>query len=367
MMNRTTFPGTSNLECDDHVVPDGSKDIQFISNSRFVQMFMSGKLMLPCRDREMTFGYEDLENIGEIGAGRFGIVCKMRHVPSKFIMAVKRVRLISNLYEDIEDQRRMRQLQNEVQMIKEASTCPEVVRFYGVTFHEGDCLICMELMDISLDRLYNIVHQVARTSFDENVLGSVGVTVLKALDCLKKLKHIIHRDVKPSNILLNCRGKIKICDFGISGYLEDSMAKTKDVGCRPYMAPERLMASIEGYDTRSDVWSLGITLVETARGVFPYPDFNNKCLFAQIELVVHGDPNFLNPGDNYEPYTVYFINRCLTKEYKDRPTFEELMRTEFFQHFSALHDRDGIVASYVQQMVELGKEAGVLDKFGKGS
>ena len=68
-------------------------------------------------------------------------------------------------------------------------------------------------------------------------------------------------DVKPSNILLNSRGQIKLCDFGISGYLENSIVKTKGVGCRPYMAPEVLMPMQESYDIRTDVWSLGITLV----------------------------------------------------------------------------------------------------------
>jgi serine/threonine protein kinase len=47
---------------------------------------------------------------------------------------------------------------------------------------------------------------------------------------------VIHRDVKPSNILINRRGEVKICDFGISGYLVDSVAKTIDAGCKPYMA-----------------------------------------------------------------------------------------------------------------------------------
>lgn len=48
--------------------------------------------------------------------------------------------------------------------------------------------------------------------------------------------HVIHRDVKPSNILISRNGDVKMCDFGISGYLVDSVAKTIDAGCKPYMA-----------------------------------------------------------------------------------------------------------------------------------
>lgn len=62
------------------------------------------------------------------------------------------------------------------------------------------------------------------------------VATVKALNYLKEELKIIHRDVKPSNILLDRRGAIKLCDFGISGQLVDSIAKTRDAGCRPYMA-----------------------------------------------------------------------------------------------------------------------------------
>ena len=60
--------------------------------------------------------------------------------------------------------------------------------------------------------------------------------VISALDYLHTRLSVIHRDVKPSNILINREGNVKMCDFGISGYLVDSVAKTVDAGCKPYMA-----------------------------------------------------------------------------------------------------------------------------------
>ena len=59
--------------------------------------------------------------------------------------------------------------------------------------------------------------------------------MLKALDYLKKELNVIHRDVKPSNILLSRNGSVKICDFGISGRLENSIAKS-NVGTKNYLA-----------------------------------------------------------------------------------------------------------------------------------
>uniref|UniRef100_A0A158PC60 mitogen-activated protein kinase kinase n=1 Tax=Angiostrongylus cantonensis TaxID=6313 RepID=A0A158PC60_ANGCA len=94
----------------------------------------------------------------------------------------------------------------------------------------------MELMDISLERLYIAVYQLGYPAFDENTLGSVAISTIIALNHMKSQYHIIHRDVKPSNILLNEKGEVKLCDFGICGYLQDSVAQTQDAGCRPYMA-----------------------------------------------------------------------------------------------------------------------------------
>uniref|UniRef100_A0A914H2L6 mitogen-activated protein kinase kinase n=1 Tax=Globodera rostochiensis TaxID=31243 RepID=A0A914H2L6_GLORO len=355
----------------DHCVPDGT-DIQQISYMRFVRMFMSGRLCFPGDSREHRFGVEDLRDLGEIGAGRFGHVHKMVHVPTAREIAVKickeacprshqqvsgdksRLKSLSR-FDDSDDVHPMRQLQKEVRAIQDASTgaTPDVVRYFGLTFHEGDCLICMELMDLSLERLYKLVHGVAKEHFEEVVLGITGITVLNALNDLKELKRIIHRDVKPSNILLNFRGQIKLCDFGISGYLEDSIAKTKDIGCRPYMSPERLTASQDGYDIRTDVWSLGISLIETARGEYPYPDLSSKSFFAQIQQVVFGDPIFMGPVDNYTHKTIQFVNMCLIKEYSDRPTFSDLMLSEFYKFFNAIPDKLEPTRNYTLRMWSL--------------
>lgn len=94
----------------------------------------------------------------------------------------------------------------------------------------------MELMDTSLEKFYKFVYEKKREEIPEEILGKICVATVNALNYLKEEYKIIHRDVKPSNILVNRQGQIKMCDFGISGKLVDSIAASRDAGCQLYMA-----------------------------------------------------------------------------------------------------------------------------------
>jgi len=174
------------------------------------------------------------------------------------------------------------------------------------------------------------------------------------LNYLKEQLKIIHRDVKPSNILIDRRGAIKLCDFGISGQLVDSIAKTRDAGCRPYMAPERInpQQAKGGYDVRSDVWSLGITLFELATGRFPYPKWNS--VFDQLQRVVDSDPPRLEAhvegrDSAFTLDFVNFVNICLIKDEQQRPKYKSLLTQPFIKTSEA----EAVdVAAYVEQVLD---------------
>ena len=164
---------------------------------------------------------------------------------------------------------------------------PYIVDFYGAFFQEGAVYICMEFMDGgSIDKLYG-------DGIPESVLRKITLSTTMGLKSLKDEHNIIHRDVKPTNILANTRGQVKICDFGVSGNLVASIAKT-NIGCQSYMAPERISsggvaqagANPGGgtYSVQSDIWSLGLSIIECALGRYPYPPETYDNIFSQLSV-----------------------------------------------------------------------------------
>ncbi|MGH0146603.1 UNVERIFIED_CONTAM: hypothetical protein FKN15_022921 [Acipenser sinensis] len=236
---------------------------------------LDSKACVTIGEKNFEMKADDLEQISELGRGAYGVVDKMRHVPSGLIMAVKRIRATVNSQEQ-------KRLLMDLDISMRTVDCHFTVTFYGALFREGDVWICMELMDTSLDKFYKQVIEKGM-AIPEDILGKITVSIVKALEHLHSRLSVIHRDVKPSNVLINTLGQVKMCDFGISGYLVDSVAKTMDAGCKPYMAPERINPELnqKGYSVKSDIWSLGITMIELAILRFPYDSWGTP--FQQLK------------------------------------------------------------------------------------
>lgn len=164
--------------------------------------------------------------------------------------------------------------------------CDFIVAYYGHVLYEAQYCILMEKCDTSLNLFNGAARKLGFTQ-DKGVplafMQKLTFNLIEALKFLKVRLNIIHRDVKPSNILLTKDMDIKLCDFGIAGDLNRSRNNplTGGIGSQPYMSPERQkhddrymadQANIkrEQYNDRADVWAVGLTLMETMVGEYPY-------------------------------------------------------------------------------------------------
>lgn len=306
--------------------------------------------------RSFSISLDEVDTLDELGKGNYGTVYKVRHSrphmrkvgqglagnkargpdaekqeetnaastgrggTTGIVMAMKEIRLEL-------DEAKFAAIIMELDILHRCIS-PRIVDFYGAFFQEGAVYICMEFMNGgSIDKLYG-------DGIPENILCKITNSTVQALKALKDEHNIIHRDVKPTNILINTRGQVKICDFGVSGNLVASIAKT-NIGCQSYMAPERISnggvaqagANPGGgtYSVQSDIWSLGLTIIECALGRYPYPPETYDNIFSQLQAIVDGDPPDL-PAEEFSEAAHNFVAGCLNKIPKLRPTYGMLLQ-----------------------------------------
>ncbi|ORY39589.1 mitogen-activated protein kinase [Rhizoclosmatium globosum] len=269
-------------------------------------------LLVP--EGEIKFRDEDLEFVEELGHGAGGSVAKVVHIPSGAIMARKYLSV--NVDAEQERKKAERNLKNELKILHKCRS-EYIVSSFGAYISDGGVNVVMEYMDLgSLDSVYKQFGAVP-----EEIVVKVAVRTLKGLVYLQKM-NIVHRDIKPSNLLLNSAGQIKIADFGVSKELVNTQARTF-TGTQGYLAPERIDSG-QIYGVVSDIWSLGLTLMEIATAVFPYAEAGES-VFDLITFIKEKEAPRLPPGRFSEGFEG-LVGLCLIKDHMERPAPDVLLQ-----------------------------------------
>ncbi|KAM7259551.1 hypothetical protein ACFE04_015292 [Oxalis oulophora] len=281
----------------------------------------------PIRASDNQVSLEDIDTIKVIGKGSSGTVQLVQHKWTGQFFALKVIQM------NVEEGAR-RQIAQELK-INQSSQCAYVVVCYQCFYDNGAISIILEYMDGG--SLADFLKKVG--SIPEPYLAAICKQVLKGLSYLHHEQHIIHRDLKPSNLLINHRGEVKITDFGVSAVMTSTSGQQNTfVGTYNYMSPERILGRVHGH--KSDIWSLGLVLLECATGKFPYtpsePESGWTNVFELMEAIVDGPPPSA-PSDRFSPEFCSFISACVQKEPNDRQSAFDLLKHPFISLYEDLH------------------------------
>jgi serine/threonine protein kinase len=259
---------------------------------------------------------KDVMFMDTLGAGASAIVQKAFWVGRSEFVAVKKISILEK------DKRH--QLMNDIKALCNIPDVRGLIRFHGA-YHcadKGQVAVALEYMDGgSLADLCEKDGQVP-----QGMLATITGSILEGLAYLHS-KHTVHRDIKPANILLSTRGDAKVSDFGISAFVDNTLAQCHTfLGTVTYMSPERIDG--QPYSFPADIWALGLTLLECATGTYPY-DASKGTMQLMLNLMEDKCPLPEGSHNNMSEALKDFIRRCMHKNPLKRPTATELLRHPF--------------------------------------
>ena len=269
------------------------------------------------RDPEKVFKVQE-----QLGEGASGAVYRAVHRETKKVVAIKKMQVGVNY---------VTATVKEIKIMKDLKS-PFTLKYYGCYNKDDAIWIIMEYCDGG--SLQDIIdaRENEEVCLTEQQIAQIVAQVLQALEYLHSMKKI-HRDIKAGNILLNSQGMAKLADFGISAQQVGDEKRTTTIGSSYWMAPETLMGG--GYDSKADIWSLGITIMEMAEGIPPLIEEQpHKAAFR----IVNDPPPKLSAPQMWSKNFVDFVTHCLTKNPDHRPSSAELRRHPFLAEVGDNHD-----------------------------
>ena len=242
-----------------------------------------------------------------IGVGGMANVYKARDVIENRVVAVKILR-----EEYLDNEEFLRRFKNESKAIAVLSH-PNIVKVYDVSFSDRMQSIVMEYIDGITLKEY--IEQQGALSWKEAV--HFTVQILRALQHAHD-KGIVHRDVKPQNIMLLSDGTIKITDFGIARFSRSETKTLTDraIGSVHYISPEQ--AQGETTDARTDIYSVGVMLFEMLTGRLPFEAENAISVAMKQIQSAPIRPRSINPAipEGLEEITMRAMQKDLSQRYQ---------------------------------------------------
>ena len=268
----------------------------------------------------MALTSERFELGPRIGRGSAGDVHTARDKLTDDVVAVKLVDL-----EEAEDE--VEDIQREISYLMQCSS-PFVTKYLGCWLDPGSTRLAIAMEYMAGGSVADLISDAFGGPLPESACAVVCRDLLYALDYLHG-EGKIHRDVKCANVLLTGAGEIRLADFGVAGTLPQTLGGNKRrtfTGTPFWMAPEVIQAhESDGYNSKCDIWSLGITAMEAANGTPPYSDLHPM----RVLFFIPKNPPPRLEGASFSASFKEFCAACLQKDPDRRPRAAQLVNHRF--------------------------------------
>jgi len=258
--------------------------------------------------------YGDYEVVKPIGKGKFAVVYRAFRTTDNETVALKRISV------DSIDEKARDKCLKEVKLLQSLDH-PNVIKYLDSFITDNDLVIVVEWAAAGDLKRQLRKAQERGVGFEERIIWKYFSQMCDAMLHLRE-KRIMHRDLKPANIFLTLDGTVKVGDLGLSRELsEHTVQAHSKVGTPLYMSPEVLRG--DGYDFKSDIWSLGCMLYELAMLKSPFKS-EGLNLYSLFQKISQGD--FQPLPENYSEDLRSLTYSMISTDAKDRPDISDVCK-----------------------------------------